>query len=65
MRTKLSGIAPQKSRIRKIPPPPPKKSGLDKARNTIARMAAQTHTNYWRSAIFLKRIRKQTSDSCW
>jgi ribonuclease HI len=48
-----------------IPPPPPKKSMLDRARNSIARVAAQIRTGHWRSAVYLKRIRKRESDQCW
>jgi len=47
---------------REIPPPPPKKSCLDSARNAIARTAAQIRTNHWRSAEYLKRIK---DDKCW
>jgi hypothetical protein len=48
-----------------IPPPPPKKSMLDRARNSIARTAAQIRTGHWRSAVYLKRIRKRETDHCW
>ena len=50
-----------------IPPPAPKKSMLDKARNSIARAAAQIRTGHWRSAVYLKRIRKPgyLTDECW
>jgi len=48
-----------------IPPPPPKKSCLDKVRNTIARTVAQICTGHWRSAEYLKRIRKGADDKCW
>jgi ribonuclease HI len=48
-----------------IPPPPPKKSMLDKARNSIARVAAQIRTGHWCSAVYLKRIRKRETDHCW
>jgi hypothetical protein len=48
-----------------IPPPPPKKSMLDRARNSIARTAAQIRTGHWRSAVYLKRIRKRDMDHCW
>jgi ribonuclease HI len=47
-----------------IPPPAPKKSCMDGARNSIARAAAQIRTGHWRSAIYLKRIKKRTSDNC-
>jgi hypothetical protein len=46
------------------PPPPPKKSCPDRARNAIARSAAQIRVNHWRSAECLKRIRKQLDDKC-
>jgi ribonuclease HI len=48
-----------------IPPPPPKKSMLDRAINSIARVAAQIRTGHWRSAVYLRRIRKRDSDRCW
>jgi hypothetical protein len=48
-----------------IPPPPPKKSCLDGARNTLARTAAQIRTGHWRSAAYLKMIRKRADDKCW
>jgi hypothetical protein len=48
-----------------IPPPPPKKSMLDMAKNSIARVAAQIRTGHWRSAVYVKRIRKRDSDRCW
>ena len=46
---------------------PPKKSMLDKARNAVARTAAQIGTGHWRSAVYLKRIRKPgySDDKCW
>jgi len=50
---------------RKISPPPPKKSCLDSVRNAIARVAAQIRTNPWRSAEYLKRIKKRQDDECW
>jgi len=31
---------------------------MDRARNVVARVVAQIRINHWRSAIFLKRIRK-------
>jgi hypothetical protein len=46
-------------------PPPPKKSCLDKARNAIARIASQICTEHWRTATYLKRIRKRADDKCW
>ena len=45
--------------------PPPKKSCMDGARNAIARTAAQIRTGHWRSAVYLKRIRKRRDDGCW
>jgi hypothetical protein len=45
-----------------IPPPPPKKSCLDRAGNALARTAAQICTGHWRSAVYLKRIRKWADD---
>ena len=48
-----------------IPPPPPKKSCLDHMRNSLACAAAQIRTGHWRSAVYLKRIRKMTNDECW
>ena len=40
---------------------------LDKARNAVARAAAQIRTGHWRSAVYLKRICKpgNSNDSCW
>jgi ribonuclease HI len=48
-----------------IPPPAPKKPCMDRALNSIARAAAQIRTAHWRSAIYLKRIRKRTDSGCW
>jgi ribonuclease HI len=55
-----------------IPPPPPppkkkkkKKSCMDQARNAMARTAAQIRTGHWRSAVYLKRVRKRRDDKCW
>jgi hypothetical protein len=48
-----------------IPPPAPKKSCMNGAHNSIARAAAQIRTGHWRSAIYLKRIKKRTNDDCW
>jgi ribonuclease HI len=48
-----------------IPPPAPKKSCMDGARNSIARAATQIRTGHWRSATYLKRIKKQVNDNCW
>jgi hypothetical protein len=48
-----------------IPPPPPKKSCLDSMRNALARMVAQIRTGHWRSAVYLKRIRKMAEDKSW
>jgi hypothetical protein len=41
---------------------PSKKSRLDKARNSIARVATQIRTSHWRSAVYLK---KRDTDHCW
>jgi hypothetical protein len=52
--------------VDEIPPPPPKKSNLDRAKNALARTAAQIRTGrHWRSAVYLKRIRKRQDDKCW
>ena len=48
-----------------IPPPPPKKSCLDRMRNALARTATQIRTGHWKSAVYLKRVRKRTDDRCW
>ena len=48
-----------------VPPPPPKKSCLDSARNAIARTAAKIRSSHRRSAVYLKMIRKRTVDKCW
>jgi hypothetical protein len=48
-----------------IPPPPPKKSCLENMRNALARTAAQIRTAHWRSAVYLKRIRKMVEDKCY
>jgi hypothetical protein len=34
-------------------------------RNALARTAAQIRTGHWRSAVYLKRIRKMAEDKCW
>ena len=47
------------------PPPPPKKSCMDRTRNAIARTAARIRTDHWRSAVYLKRIKKRGDDQCW
>jgi hypothetical protein len=46
-------------------PPPVKKSCMDRARNSVARTAAQIRTGHWRSAANLKRIKKRRDDKCW
>jgi hypothetical protein len=58
---------PTKHGTMETPPPPPKKSMLDRARNAVARTAAQIRTGHWRSVVYLKRIRKPgyLSDKCW
>jgi ribonuclease HI len=48
-----------------ILPPPPKKSMLKRARNSIARVAAQIRTGHWCSAVYLKRTHKRDSNRCW
>jgi len=47
------------------PTPPLEKSCADRARNSVARMAAQIRTGHWRSAVFLHRIRRRANDLCW
>jgi len=37
---------------------------MDRAKNAIARVAAQIRTDHWRSAVFLKRIKKCQDDKC-
>jgi hypothetical protein len=44
------------------PPPPPQKSMLDRARNSIARVAAQIMTGHWQSVVYPKQIRKRDTD---
>jgi hypothetical protein len=48
-----------------IPPPPAKNSCVNRARNYIARTAAQIRTGHWRSAVYFSRIRKRRDESCW
>jgi hypothetical protein len=48
-----------------VPPPPAKKSCLDRVKNGIARVAALIRTGHWRPAVYLKRIRKREHDGCW
>jgi hypothetical protein len=57
--------APEHHGTEEVPPPPPKKSFLDSMRNALARSAAQIRTGHWRSAVYLKRIRKMVEDKCW
>jgi hypothetical protein len=47
-----------------ITPPSPKKSCLDGAKNGLARVVAQIRSGHWRSAVYLKRIRKRKEDYC-
>jgi hypothetical protein len=47
-----------------ITPPPPQKSCLDGAKNGLARVVAQIRSGHWRSAAYLKRIRKREEDHC-
>jgi len=56
---------PANHSAREIPPLPPKKSCMDRARNAIARVAAQIRTYHWRSAVYLKSIRERQDDKCW
>jgi hypothetical protein len=58
-------VNPAHHKTEEIPPPAPKKSCLDKARNALARTAAQIRTGHWRSAVYLKRTRKRQDDECW
>jgi hypothetical protein len=48
-----------------VTPPPPKKSCLGGAKNGLARAVAQIRSGHWRSAVYLKRIRKRETDQCW
>jgi hypothetical protein len=57
--------APGHHGTEEISPPPPKKSCLDSMRNALARTTAQIRTGHWRSAVYLKRIRKMAEDKCW
>jgi hypothetical protein len=47
-----------------ILPPLAKKSCMDRARNAIARTAAQIRTGHWRSAVYFERTRKRKDDKC-
>jgi hypothetical protein len=38
---------------------------LDRAMNSITRVAARIRKGHWRSAVYLKGIRKRDSDQCW
>jgi hypothetical protein len=38
---------------------------MDRARNAIARTAAQIRTGHWRSAVYFRRTRKRKDDGCW
>jgi hypothetical protein len=58
-------VDPHRPGTEEIPPPPPKKSCIDQARNAIARTAAQNRTGHWRSAVYFKRVRKRKDDKCW
>jgi ribonuclease HI len=48
-----------------IIPPPPKKSAMDKARDSEARISSQLRTNHWLSGVYLKRIGKRAHAGCW
>jgi hypothetical protein len=50
--------------VEDIPPPPPKKSCLDRMRNAPASTAARIRTGHWRSVVYLKRIRNRANDRC-
>jgi hypothetical protein len=52
---------PSRHGTEEIPPPPPRSP----AWNALVRTAAQIRTGHWRSAAYLKRIRKMTDDKCW
>jgi hypothetical protein len=54
-----------RNNIHRPPAPPPKKSCLDKTRNCLARTVAQIRCGHWRSAVYLKRIRRRSTDHCW
>jgi ribonuclease HI len=45
-----------------IPALPPMKYCADRARNSVARVAARIRTRHWRSAVFL---RQRRDDKCW
>jgi hypothetical protein len=47
-----------------IPLSPAKKSCMDRARNSVAQTATQIRTGHWRSAVYLKRIKKRRDDKC-
>jgi hypothetical protein len=38
---------------------------MNKARNSLARTAAQVPTGHWRPVVYLKRTRKRRDDKCW
>jgi hypothetical protein len=38
---------------------------LDRTKNETARVATQIRIGHWRSAVYLKRIRKREDDGCW
>jgi hypothetical protein len=50
--------------IEEIPPPPPKRSCMDRMRNSLAGTAAQIRTGHWRSAEYHNRNRKMAEDKC-
>jgi len=60
--TSMAHLKPTHRGTREIPPPPPKKSCLDKVRNSLAR---KIRTDHWRSAVYLKRIKKRPDGKCW
>ena len=38
---------------------------MDRARNALARTAAQIRTGHWLLAVFLKRTKRRRDDNCW
>jgi hypothetical protein len=38
---------------------------LDGAKNGLARVVVQIRTGHWKSAVYLRRIRKRADDRCW
>jgi hypothetical protein len=64
--TRIRFVAAMPPGLDKIIDAAPKKSCMDRAKNGIARTAAQIRTGHWRSAVYLKRIKKRRrEDKCW